>query len=108
MSFRIKTHTTTPSTVTPQVQPKKEEEKVVPAPELPKVPRARQFRYNELPVEKLLPAQERKAYIKTLRTSAPETIIEKDVIVYDKYKEEWILVKESEAYKYKGFEANSD
>lgn len=104
MSFRIKTHSDQPNppAVPVSQNPSQPEMKAqVTFPTLPALPKPQTFKYNEVPVEQLLPAQERKDYVDNLRAPTQGTEIEKDVIVYDPFKEQWILVKESEAYKYK-------
>ena len=105
MSFRIKTHSEQPNPPVPPHESRRtdtKEKKVEQSlPMLPEIPNALVFRYNEVPVERLLPSQERKDYVESVRVPVPENIVEKDIIVYDTYKEQWILVKESEAYKYK-------
>jgi hypothetical protein len=102
MSFRIKTHSDAPAPpAQAPSQPVQETKVALTTPELPTVPDHTKFRHNEIPIQRLMPEAVRKEYTSQLTTPAPESVIEKDIIVYDKFKETWVLVKESEAYKYK-------
>lgn len=99
MSFRIKNYQTNTLSEPPTATVEPVEVKQVEQRE--NYVRLRKLKYNEVPTERLPPSEERKQYTENLRQPTPDTTIVKDVIVYDPYTEEWLIVPETDAHKYK-------
>jgi len=98
MSFRVRTaHKDLAENPTQPNQTKKYNKKIdIVSAELPTIPKFTP-KYEAL-VKNFIPPISIKEYEKNLRSESAD--VENEIIVHDKTNDKWILVKESESYRY--------